>query len=400
MNRKNISGIILAGGRSSRMGTEKGLVEFRGRTLIEYAVEALQPHCDEILISANNAAYDFLGFEVVHDEMTGTGPMGGIYSCLKKCRAPVAFVISCDVPLVGAETVGRIVDQSQDAIVAVPSHESGHIEPLCGVYSKELLPLFVEFLHRGHFKLYDLLQEADVRRIQTGATTGIDPEVFANVNTIGELSALERKKENNDFVSTENHAGFTGNENTEGSGNAPELLPNLLMIAGTGRKVGKTTLACRIIKQLSKDHPVTGIKVSPHMHRQAGGQRLVAETDDYLIIRETSTSNGKDSSRMLSAGAAQVFYLQTRDRHIAEPFRVLMKMIPPGSPVVCESGALLAYARPGLFLLVKRSGQTAFKKGVDLLPYRPDRWVTFDGEGFDLEIEKLEFLPTRWNLPG
>ena len=170
------------------------------------------------------------------------------------------------------------------------------------------------------------------------------------------------------------------------------------MIAGTGRKVGKTTLACKIIQHISADDEVIGIKISPHLHHQVNDQKIIAQSPDYLIIEETNFDSGKDSSRMLRAGAKKVYYVQTKDRHFEEPFQILMDIIPKDQPIVCESGALLDYANPGMFLLVKRQGQTSFKKGIDQLPYQPTRWVTFDGEGFDLKPTKLQFEPGGWRL--
>jgi len=83
MNNSGITGIILAGGKSSRMGKDKGWVLFRKKPLIDYAVELLGGICQSIVISANNSAYDKLGLPVYHDIIPDSGPMGGIYTCLK-----------------------------------------------------------------------------------------------------------------------------------------------------------------------------------------------------------------------------------------------------------------------------------------------------------------------------
>ena len=80
--KKEITGIVLAGGKSSRMGQEKGLAEFDGKPMIAYALEALAPLCTEILISSNSNAYNHLGYRVVPDIIANSGPMGGIYSCM------------------------------------------------------------------------------------------------------------------------------------------------------------------------------------------------------------------------------------------------------------------------------------------------------------------------------
>jgi hypothetical protein len=133
-------------------------------------------------------------------------------------------------------------------------------------------------------------------------------------------------------------------------------LNNLLMIAGTGRNVGKTMLACKLIGQFSHQG-VVGIKVSPHFHQQAEGQKILVQNPDFIIIEETSAFTSKDSSRMLQAGASKVYYIQTHDRIIGEPFRIILSMLPENQPVICESGALLMFAKPALFFFfIKKAG--------------------------------------------
>lgn len=393
MGSEKVTGIILAGGKSRRMGTEKGLVGFQGRPLISYAIDALAPHCDEILISANNDAYHQFGFRVIPDEIPGSGPMGGIWSCLKQSSNEVCAVLSCDTPLVDQEVIGKILRLSDGFDVAVPWHGDAFYEPLCAAYHKRLLPVFGGFIAEGNFKIPDLIDKVNSRKIPTGPQGEFGSEVFYNVNSRKDLKVLQTKN----LTGLRNSQDLSRHHSPEVS---PKIYPNLLLIAGTGRKVGKTTLACRLIQMVSKAHQVVGIKVSPHMHRQAAGQKVIAETKDYLIIEEKNPGNGKDSSRMLRAGARQVYYLQTRDRHIAEPFEILMKLVPENHPVVCESGALLSHARPGLFLLVKREGQTAFKKGVDQLSYKSDHWVVFDGEDFNPSPEEFSFNSDSWTITG
>ena len=400
--KQKVTGIILAGGQSKRMGTEKGLVKFNGKPLIEYALAALKPICGEILISANSSSYDNLGYPVYADIIPGSGPMGGIFTCLLKSNNDLNFVLSCDTPLVDNHTILQILEGSSGFDATVPWHGNEFFEPLCAVYHKNIIPVFEECIKDGNFKIPDLLKKVNTHKIQTGKKKGLDPNVFYNVNSKKQLYDLENLTGFNPA-----RAGLLGLRDLPIPGinltGLEDLLgfqqfPNLLMIAGTGRKVGKTTLACKVIRHISKKHNVVGIKISPHMHNQVNGQKIIAQGPDYLIIEETNPGSDKDSSRMLRAGATQVFSLQTKDRHFQAPFQTLMGLIPKGQPIVCESGALLNYAKPGLFILVKRQGQTAFKKGIDQLPYQPDRWVTFDGEGFDLEATGIQFDPGGWRL--
>ncbi len=94
------TGIILAGGQSSRMGKEKGLMRWKGKTLIEHAIAILSPLCENIIISANNDHFDSFGYPVVGDLFPGCGPMGGIFSVLTKSETLNNLVIPSDTPFV------------------------------------------------------------------------------------------------------------------------------------------------------------------------------------------------------------------------------------------------------------------------------------------------------------
>ena len=371
-----VSGIILAGGKSRRMGTEKGLIRYKGKPMIEYAVDALSPHCDQILISANSSVYNYLGYQVVEDEIPDAGPMGGIYSCLRQSKNDVNFILSCDMPLISDYAISQILASIEGFDIAVPWHGKNYYEPLCAVYRKGLITKFEKSINNGNYKILDFIKEVNANKIDIEKENSLHPDLFFNANSKNDLKQLLQMVQPQEV----------------------KKISNLLMIAGTGRKVGKTTFACRIIENIAKNYPVIGIKISPHMHHQDEGQKIIAQSDNYLIIEETSPHTNKDSSRMLRYGASKVYYLQTADRHIEEPFKKILDIIPDNQPVICESGALLNYAKPGLFFVVNRKGQTAFKKGLNRLDYKPDGWVEFDGEGFDLKVMEIQFDARGWWL--
>jgi hypothetical protein len=128
-------------------------------------------------------------------------------------------------------------------------------------------------------------------------------------------------------------------------------IPNLLIIAGTGTKSGKTTVACKIIEQL-KDLPITAIKISPHFHETTPGLISIAEDEGYAIYEETDRSSTKDTSRMLNSGASKVFFAKVWDDQITEVFNKIIDMIPSGTPVICESPALRNFIEPGVFIIM------------------------------------------------
>ena len=129
------------------------------------------------------------------------------------------------------------------------------------------------------------------------------------------------------------------------------LLPNLLLIAGTGNKSGKTSIACRIIESFP-DLAITAIKITPHFHETTEGLLLSAESDGYSIYEETNMESVKDTSRMLRSGAARVYFAKVWDDKLLAAFLKIMEIIPESMPVICESPALRNFTEPGIFIIM------------------------------------------------
>ncbi len=132
-----------------------------------------------------------------------------------------------------------------------------------------------------------------------------------------------------------------------------QVFNNVILISGSGRNCGKTTLACTLIKQLSVNNSVIGLKISPHVHVTGNDQEIVVASDDYIIYRETNAHTGKDSSRMLNSGADEVFFIQITDKHLSKMESDLFNLLPTANIVVCESGSFALSYTPGLHLLVE-----------------------------------------------
>ncbi len=129
------------------------------------------------------------------------------------------------------------------------------------------------------------------------------------------------------------------------------FIPNLIIIAGTGTKSGKTSMACKIIEQF-KDTGICAVKISPHIHDITDGLISRSGAEGYAIYEETNRGTGKDTSRMLNAGAAKVYFSTVMDFQLQEVFNEIMSYIPASTPVVCESPALRKVIEPGLFIIM------------------------------------------------
>ena len=155
--KKDVTGIILAGGASSRMGKDKGLCEFKGKSLVLYAIEALVPICGTILISSNNTEdYQKFGFDVVVDKHKNIGPIGGIYSSLSRSSTQHNLVISCDTPFINIQLLEYVLANSSDHDIVVPEHGNSYIEPLAGYYSTSIISVLEYAIKVKDFKLMNL----------------------------------------------------------------------------------------------------------------------------------------------------------------------------------------------------------------------------------------------------
>ncbi|TNF42626.1 MAG: hypothetical protein EP310_05745 [Bacteroidetes bacterium] len=162
-------------------------------------------------------------------------------------------------------------------------------------------------------------------------------------------------------------------------------IPNLLLIAGNARNVGKTTLACKIIRRFTSETDVTGLKITPHFHPVKNAD-VVYKTDNFVIVNEKQFSN-KDSSLMLQAGAKQVFFVMAKREFYNEAVTRLLQLLPENL-IVCESGGLHEWVTPGLFFMVKLKDETIVK--THLLVHSPII-INNDGQNFDFDINRLEF---------
>jgi len=193
MNQDNhITGIILAGGKSRRMGMEKGLVVFQGQPLIHRAVAVLKNICDEILVSSNSHSYDYLGYKVVRDVYHDSGPMGGIYSCLRESKSRKNLVLSCDMPFVTVDIFDHLSVQTGNAWIGVPWYENDHYEPLCGIYMKDALPDMETFIGNKNYKLPELFGKTNFKALKIN---DIHPQLnkyyFFNINSPMDLEFAE-----------------------------------------------------------------------------------------------------------------------------------------------------------------------------------------------------------------
>ena len=163
------------------------------------------------------------------------------------------------------------------------------------------------------------------------------------------------------------------------------IIPNLLLIAGTGTNSGKTSMACKIIEQFP-DLEITAIKISPHFHETTTGLISKSEKKGYSIYEETNTDTSKDTSSMLHSGAHKVYFAKVWDDQLPDVFNEIMEFIPANVPVICESPALRNYIEPGVFIIMT-SNVVNKQKNINHLQTLPHVMFTLE------ELERIDSLP-------
>ena len=191
MNTNPITGFVLAGGKSRRMGIDKSLMSLNGKTLIEYSIDALKPLCNNVVISSNNSIYDFTGCEVWPDELPDQAPIVGIYSCLKRSKTDINIILSCDMPLISTTIIEYLLENSVNHSITVPVHENGFIEPMCGIYKQSAIAILKEYIEIGNFRLNDCILVSSHRLIPTYRLSFFSPNTFININTHEDFNGLQ-----------------------------------------------------------------------------------------------------------------------------------------------------------------------------------------------------------------
>jgi molybdopterin-guanine dinucleotide biosynthesis protein A len=174
--------IIMAGGKSKRMGCDKAMLPINGKSAIEHIFEQLRPHFESILISSNDKdKQGFLDADIVTDEATGKGPLMGIASALRASTNEVNFIIACDIPQVDIGLVKQMIRDSRNFDAVIPRSAGSRYEPLFAVYKKSIVDVLDKALTKGNYRIVDALSHCNVNYLDLPAGREI-----RNLNTMAD----------------------------------------------------------------------------------------------------------------------------------------------------------------------------------------------------------------------
>lgn len=185
--KKEITAIILAGGKSTRMGEDKGLIHFNGNPLVQYVIEAAKKITARIIIVTSNSGYKQFGCDCIEDELKDKGPLAGIYTGLHHSGTQKNLLLGCDMPFLSETLLNSLVNNCGTEDVLLTGHK-GLAEPLCSVYDKNCIVHIRSVIEINQLKITDALAGLNTRVISFDTEDWFRGNEFANINTIEELN--------------------------------------------------------------------------------------------------------------------------------------------------------------------------------------------------------------------
>jgi len=192
------AGFVLVGGRSSRMGRDKALLEWNGHTLIEEVAGKVRSVAGNVALVGPAERYGALGFDCVPDLRPGLGPLAGIEAAIATRRAQANLIVACDLPGIKSAWLERLMRQAEESGTqcALIRDGGGVVQPLCGVYMSACLPVIRRALDEGRLSVRHATEELEPRMVEI-------EEALANVNTPEDWDAWMRRR----AALTTSHAG-------------------------------------------------------------------------------------------------------------------------------------------------------------------------------------------------
>ena len=316
-------GAVLAGGRSTRFGSDKAVAELDGERLLDRAVGVLREVCDEVVVVSSHLGHDCGGWTRVPDRRPGLGPLAGIEAALDRAArdgAAGVVVLACDLPGVEAADVRRLLDELGDTDAVAPERNGPPgFEPLCAVYRTCCGPAATRLLDEGAQGAHGLLTAVEGRIVRGMRGT------TANINTRDDLDAMRRPPGGRDGAPVrpgEAAGPLADPEGVDG--------PTVVCVIGKKRS-GKTTTVVGLVAELARrGHEVMTVKhghgfdldregSDSWKHRHLGGASRVvlAGPDEFAVMGRWS--GGDDGEQPLEALVRR--HLGDADIVIAEGFK-------------------------------------------------------------------------------
>ena len=193
----DLSAFVLAGGKSTRMGTDKSFVLVKGHTLLARMLDLARSVTDEVRIVGDPAKCSPFA-PVIEDVYRDCGPLGGIHAALTSTKTGLNLVLAVDIPFVSAEFLSYLVDRARAEISAIVTtvRTGQRWQPLCAIYRTQFADVAEKSLRDGRYRIDRLFEEVHTLAIDDAdlRSAGFSPALFRNLNTPGDLEEIDRQR--------------------------------------------------------------------------------------------------------------------------------------------------------------------------------------------------------------
>ncbi len=182
--KNQITGVVLAGGKSSRFGSDKALFVYNGTTLLEHSIQLLTPFCEQVYISGQCQSYRCFNMPCIPDIITDIGPLGGIYSAMLTINTPYYLFVSCDMPFMTSQCIQRLltIDNHVQMTYWLEDNHNMQLFPL--LISRSMLGLIKEQINFRSYRIRTLLDKS----IHTSFDIlPKDQTCFTNINYLSDI---------------------------------------------------------------------------------------------------------------------------------------------------------------------------------------------------------------------
>jgi len=282
---RSVGAVILAGGKSLRMGSDKARLQLEGSSFLERVAGELRGF-DEVLLSVDRSdRYTNSDLQVVEDQFPGCGPISGLYSALKACRSDWLLAVSCDIPMFTrdlAEYMVSYLSGEYDAVVAVT--RDGTIHPLCAIYSRPVADILEEQIRLGDYRMTHALEKIKMKEAPLRHSAYPD-EILQNINTPEQFRMLHRRIHGAPIIAV---------SGVKNSGKTTLLTGILLLLKKQGIHVA-------VMKHDGHDFIPDVPETDSYRVRQAGAYGVAIYSDvRYMITAEKANTNPIELARQFS----------------------------------------------------------------------------------------------------
>lgn len=186
ISKDKITALILAGGKSSRMGRDKGQILWKNKTFVQHIIDQAAPLCSNTIIAANDPYYTTLGFPVIQDEMDGEGPLHGLINGMEHSKTELILALSCDQPKLNTEVLSKLLENPLTSDLRC-FKVGDKIQPLTALYHSKTAKTLTSQFNQGERSVFRAMQSLSVEYIEVDVS---DLPYFSNINRPEDLSNL------------------------------------------------------------------------------------------------------------------------------------------------------------------------------------------------------------------